>query len=100
MERIRLATFRDLDAAEFGRAVTAVADQGTRVLVSGGRFTPAQAAPLTWYLQTLRLVCDPNLSPIAPGADLVLPMEAVELTRTSPLYRGRAATGSSTGCWA
>lgn len=120
------ATFRDLDAAEFERAVAAVADQRRRVLVSGGRFSAVLAAHLAWYLQTLRagveevpperghrarallsidadtlvvvfdyrpyqadtvefaaearrlgaqvlLVCDRNLSPIAPGADMVLP---------------------------
>lgn len=119
------ATFRDLDAAEFERAVAAVADPGTRVLVGGGRFSAVLAAHLAWYLQTLRadvvevlpeaghrarallsvgadtllvvfdyrpyqpdtsafataaaqlgakvlLVCDRNLSPIAPGAELVL----------------------------
>jgi DNA-binding MurR/RpiR family transcriptional regulator len=56
------ATFRGLDPGEVERAVAALCDLGTTVLVAGGRFSGVLATHLAAYLQILR-----------PGVDEVPP---------------------------
>jgi DNA-binding MurR/RpiR family transcriptional regulator len=55
-------TFRGVDAGEFDRAVTALADPTRAVLVAGGRFSTTTAAHLAAYLEILR----PGVTGVVP----------------------------------